>query len=98
MAAPVAEANTTSQMFGKALGLSNYASSKTDAIMSNPKTGFNVEVWKHTSLPSGSNQDDFAIISNSTNTFGVAPDDHGNTLATATVLTASNNAYTTADD
>jgi VCBS repeat-containing protein len=95
--------NTVSHEFGHALGLQHWAARSGDAngadvlpngIMATPDTGLGREIWQvgnrnEVGLP----QDDIAVIASSKNTFGFRPDDHGDTRATATVLSASGLQY-----
>lgn len=94
--------NTGAHEVGHSLGLVQLGGSNTQlsAIMNTPDQGLNRETW-HTGLThSGENpqppvtQDDMSIISNATNGFGYRADDHGNTTATATALTAAGTVYT----
>ncbi|WP_406700163.1 Ig-like domain repeat protein [Singulisphaera sp. Ch08] len=91
------QGNTTSHEFGHALGLQHYVSpSSTLGIMYTPDGGLSRETWMTGTNELGNAQDDMAIISNATNTFGYRTDDHGNTTATATVLTDSSGIFTAA--
>jgi hypothetical protein len=69
--------------------------------MQTPDTGLNRETWRTGLTHSGEtpviSQDDMAVISNTNpanglnNTFGYRPDDYGNSIETATALTAGAN-------
>src|SRR5262249_29983409 len=101
MAIPLEIGNTTSHEFGHALGLAHYNSQTggtgsiiPSAIMATPDIGLNRETWATGTNTDGKAQDDMAVISGASNTFGYRPDDHGGTRPTATVLTAPGNVYT----
>jgi hypothetical protein len=100
MARPVEFGNTAAHEFGHALGLLHYGGSNAQpqAIMHTPDTGLNREIWArgntHSGEPPVRFQDDMAVIANTTNAFGFRPDDHGDTFATATVLTPVGTTYT----
>lgn len=95
MATALEQGNTTAHEFGHALGLEHFATSTgsagpadviPNAIIATPDTGLNREIWAAGINELGVFQDDMAVISNATNTFGYRVDDHGDTISTATVL------------
>ena len=96
-AAAIEIANTVAQQFGRALGLGYYGgvNSQPAGIMQQSDFGLNRERWVsgNTMPPASVLQDDVAIISSATNTFGYRADDHGNSRAAATLLSASGNSY-----
>lgn len=103
MAASVERGNTSSHELGHALGLQHYATSNgsagpadviPNAIMATPDQGFNREIWGRGVSQAGTAQDDVAVISNGFNSIGLVPDDHGDTTATARILTATGGTYT----
>jgi VCBS repeat-containing protein len=103
MAKPVEMANTSAHEFGHALGLAHYPSQTggtgtvlPGALMGTPDLGLNRERWAAGTTTAGAAQDDMAVISNATNTFGYRADDHAATTGTATVLAATGNTYTAA--
>lgn len=98
------QGNTTAHEFGHALGLKHYASTAAtapnppatvapSALMATPDTGLNREIWTTATNESGAIQDDMAIISGSTNTFGYNTDDYGNSIATASAATTAPGGY-----
>jgi subtilisin-like proprotein convertase family protein len=92
--------DVTSHEFGHALGLLHYGGTnpQPEGIMHTPLDGLRRRLWRtantHSSEPPVVLQDDMAIISNAANTFGYRADDHGNTTATATVLSATGSVLT----
>ncbi|HVK08484.1 MAG TPA: Ig-like domain-containing protein, partial [Gemmataceae bacterium] len=92
--------------FGHNLGLSHYQIQASEgagsvlplAIMAWQDVGIDKQRWaKGTTYNQGSGsvfQDDMAVISNGTNTFGYRADDHAATTGAATTLTAAGNTYT----
>lgn len=94
MAMAVEMGNTSSHEFGHALGLGHYVSPEPRiGIMFTPDTGLSQETWYLGTNESSVTQDDMVIISNTTNSFGYAPDDHGDGTATATILTPSSGVF-----
>ncbi|MCA8986024.1 MAG: cadherin domain-containing protein [Planctomycetaceae bacterium] len=99
MASALEMGNTSSHEAGHTFGLLHYATAVggpagvsiiPNGIMATPDRGLNREFWAAGNADNsagGTPQDDSAIISNTTNTFGYRPDDHGNTQLTATAIT-----------
>lgn len=94
----VERGNTSSQQFGRALGLRNYASGgmgspplatppQPNGIMAEPDLGLNRETFSAATNDAGASQVDSGTISGPSNTFGLIIDEHGDTTATATALT-----------
>jgi hypothetical protein len=111
VAAAVEIGNTTSHEFGHALGLDHYNSNTPptsfagnatripNAIMATPDQGISREIWAagQADLDGVATfaQDDVAVISNATNTFGYRSDDYPGTSPNgAQPLTASGSTYT----
>jgi hypothetical protein len=92
--------NTSSHEFGHALNLRHYGGTnpQTNGIMHTPDFGLSRERWKTGLTHSGETpvitQDDVAVISNATNTFGYRADDHGNTRPTATAMSSGGGVLT----
>ncbi|MFO0929913.1 MAG: tandem-95 repeat protein [Gemmataceae bacterium] len=83
MARPVEAGNTASQYFGRACGLGFYNSaSKPNAIMADPDTGLNREVWISGTNQGGNSQNDYVTLRD---LFDTWPDDHGGSAQDATV-------------
>lgn len=99
MAMAVEMGNTSSHEFGHALGLGHYTASTSSGtnsqigIMYTPDFGLSRETWVVGTNENNLPQDDMAIISNTTNSFGYAPEDHGKTFAAPTVLTHNQGVY-----
>ncbi len=99
LAKAIEMANTSSHEFGHALGLLHYGGSnpQLNALMHTPDFGLSRERWVAGMTHSGESpviyQDDVAIISNATNTFGYRADDVGNTRPAATILNNVGNTY-----
>src|SRR5439155_25713097 len=99
--------NTASHEFGHALSLHHFGGTnpQPSGLMQTPDAGLNRETWRTGLTHSGEDpqppvlQDDMAIISNTNpdtginNNFGYPPDDHGNSVAAATVLTAGGSGF-----
>ncbi|HYO11070.1 MAG TPA: pre-peptidase C-terminal domain-containing protein [Tepidisphaeraceae bacterium] len=93
--------NTSSHEIAHTLGLLHYGGSnaKLNGIMHSPDFGLNRERWQTGTTsnlsgePAAVQQDDAAVISSLTNTFGYRADDAGDTRAAATVLAASGSSY-----
>lgn len=101
-ATPLELGNSSSEAFGRALGLGSYRTASnggsvgsliSNAIMATPDEGLNRELWATGTNTNGLPQDDMTVISNSTNTFGYRSDDYGNTISTATPLAATADTY-----
>ena len=92
-------ANTSAHEFGHALGLKHYGGSnpQLNAIMHSPDFGLNRERFVSGNTKSDEPpvifQNDVAVISNATNTFGYRADDFGNTRPAATVLSSGTGMY-----
>jgi len=96
MAAPVEIGNTSSHEFGHTLGLRDYtALAQVNTIMFASTGGLSRETWTTGTNDIGDPQDDMAIISSPTNTFGYNPDDFGNGLGNFGVLNPNGGLYTT---
>lgn len=95
VAAALEEGNEVSRQFGVSLGLRNYGGTnpKPTGLMQNPDTGLNREIWSAGLTHSGEapivTQDDVAVITSSLNGIVYRPDDYGDTIASASNLTAA---------
>lgn len=87
--------NEASFEFGIALGLKHFGGVNTQpaGIMQSPDTGLNRSTWSsgftHSGEPPVVMQDDVAVITSATNGISYSPDDHGDTIATATIMTGN---------
>lgn len=89
-----AQGNAVSQLIGTAMGLRNYgaANSQPTGIMQSPNVSLARRIWSagltHSGQPPVVNQDDTVAITSPANGITQRPDDHGDTMATATPLLA----------
>jgi len=94
VAASLEMANESSRQFGVALGLRNYGgiNSQPGGIMQAPDAGLGRATWSLGLTHSGEfpivAQDDTAVITSAGNGITLAPDDAGDTVATAVPMTA----------
>lgn len=92
VAAPLELAGASSYVVARAAGLKHYgaANSQPGGLLQVPDTGLNRETWRAGSTHSGEPpvvaQNDLNLLAAQ---FGWRPDDHGDTPATATVLTGA---------
>jgi len=87
--------NTATHEFGHTLNLEHYSADglspgdvKPTAIMAT-QTGVKRAIWAQGTVESLVAQDDDTVIASARNTFGYRADDHGNTTATATVMSGA---------
>jgi hypothetical protein len=92
VATTLEEGNDASQEIGRALGMRHYGgvNGQPNGIMQSPDTGLNHSTWSsgltHSGEPPVVNQDDVAVITSPVNGITFLPDDHGDTIATATPI------------
>lgn len=94
MARALEQGGTVSHEFGHALGLKHFApSGAINRIMSTTGLGLRRGRWAFGVNVDNAIQDDMAVISNSTNTFGYRVDDYGNSIATTSLATTAPGGY-----
>ncbi len=95
MASAHEQGNTTSHEFGHALNLNHYSLSQhPNAIMVTTNSGFSRKTWNNAVTDTGTPQNDMAIIADvGQNGIGYRPDDFGNTIGTAALLSPVGNAF-----
>jgi hypothetical protein len=91
---PLVLGNNIAHEFGHALGLRHYETVGQNIAIMYTTQSLSRRTWFTGINDVGQTQNDMVTIASVANQIGYRPDDHGNTLATATVLTGSGGVYT----